>query len=167
MIDDASEEAVAIVEDVALRWLVINGPAFAEPFGLAVRSCFDEERNAASRWDCVVGQAGLEERLQWIAMVVTMDAVELIFNRALELHVVTDAVAASVAFSLASVSSRVLLWFRSLNHQLASAVWQLVLLVFVSRDDVVAILHPLDMRLWRSTNAALQSQQVVMQIVAF
>lgn len=99
-------------------------------------------------------------------MIIAMDAVELILDRAFKLNVVTDAVAATVALGLTSIRSRILLGLGSLNDQLAGAVGKLDLLVLVTSDDVVAIFHPLDVRLWCSTNAALQCQNIVMQIVA-
>lgn len=167
MINDAAEEAVAVIENVAFRWLVIDDPSVAEPFGLAVRCGFNEERNASTRCNRIVGEAGLEEWLKRIAMVVAMNAIKLVLNGSLKLNVVTDAVAATVALGLASISAGILFLIRALNDQLACSIGQFVLFVLITRDDVIAVLHPLNVRLRRSTNAALQCQHVMMQIVAF
>lgn len=95
-----------------------------------------------------------------------MDSVKLIFNRTLVLNIVANAVAASVAFCLASVRSRVFLGLRILNDQFACSVRKLILFVFVASNDIVAILHPLNVRLRSSADAALQRQNVMMQVVA-
>lgn len=166
MINGAAEEAVAVVEDVALRRLVIDDPTVAEPLGFAVRRGLDEQNDAAARRDGVVGEAGLEERLEWIAMVVAVNAIELVLDRSLKLNVVADAVAAAVALGLARVGAGVFFLIGTLDHQFASAIGQFLRLVFVARDDVVAVLHPLDVRLRRSTDSTLQCQHIVMQIVA-
>lgn len=155
MINDTSEEAVAVIENVTFWWLVIDDPSVAEPFGLAVRCGFNKERNASTRCDRVVGEAGLKEWLQRIAMVVAMNAIELVLNGSLELDVVADAVAATVALGLASISAGILFLVRTLNDQLACSIGQFVLFVLITRDDVIAVLHPLNVRLRRSTDAAL------------
>lgn len=80
MINHAGEESISVVEDVALWRLMVDDPSITEPLGFAVGRCFDEKRDAATRRDGVVGETCFKERLQWIAMIIAMNAVELIFN---------------------------------------------------------------------------------------
>lgn len=48
MLNNASEESVAVVEDVTLWWLVIDGPTVTEPLSLTVWRGFDEERDGTA-----------------------------------------------------------------------------------------------------------------------
>lgn len=89
-------------------------------------------------------------------MIIPMNTVELVLNWSLELHVVTNAVAAAIALGFASVRARIFFLIRLGDDQLTRSIGQLVLLVFIAGDDVVAVFHPLNVRLRRATDSALQ-----------